>query len=66
MQLFRGTTTVRFASPVEFRAGGTALVRLSGALLDGLPRHPAVAERIVKGGTWRDGALQIAARGFGD
>ena len=66
VQLFRGTTTVRFASPVEFRAGGTALVRLSGALLDGLPRHPAVAERIIKGGTWRDGALQITAQGLGD
>ena len=59
VQLFRGTTTVRFPSPVEFGAGGTALVRLSGALLDGLPRRPAVAERIIRGGTWRYGALQI-------
>lgn len=66
VQLFRGTTTVRFASPVEFRAGGTALVRQSGALLDGLPRHPAVAERIIKDGTWRDGALQITAQAVND
>jgi hypothetical protein len=66
VQLFRGTTAVRFASPVEFGRGAAALVRLSGALLDGLPRHPAVAERIIKGGIWRDGALQIIARGWGD
>src|SRR5580704_14113391 len=66
VQLFRGTTTIRFASPVEFRPGGSALVRLSGALLDGLPRHAAVAERIVKGGTWRDSALQITAHAVND
>jgi hypothetical protein len=66
VQLLRGTTTVRFASPVGFRAGGTALVRLSGPLLDGLPRHPAVAERIIKVGTWRDGALQITAQAVSD
>jgi hypothetical protein len=66
VQLFRGTTAVRFASPIEFRAGGTALVRLSGALLDGLPRRQAVAERIIKGGTWHDGALQITAQAVND
>jgi len=61
VQLFRDTTTVRFTSPVSFRAGGTALVRLSGAALDGLPRRPAVAERIVKERAWRHGWLQITA-----
>jgi hypothetical protein len=66
VQLFRGITTVRFPSPVEFRAGGSALVRLSGALLDGLPRHAAVAERIIKSGTWCDGALQITAQAVSD
>jgi hypothetical protein len=30
VQLFRGTTTVRFASPVGFRAGWTALVSRPG------------------------------------
>ena len=61
VQLFRDTTTVRFTSPVSFSAGGAALVRLTGAALDGLPRRPAIAERIVKEGTWRHGALQITA-----
>jgi hypothetical protein len=67
VQLFRGMTTVRFASPVSFRGGGgTALVRLSGAALDGLPRRPAVAERIAKEGTWRYGSLQITAHAVND
>jgi quercetin dioxygenase-like cupin family protein len=38
----RPTTAVRFPSPASFKAAGTALVRLSGAPLDGLPRRPAV------------------------
>lgn len=67
VQLFRGTTAVRFTSPVSFRAlRGTALVRLSGAAVDGLPRRPAVAERIAKEGTWRYGALQVTARAVND
>jgi hypothetical protein len=61
VQLFRDITTVRFTSPVSFSAGGAALVRLSGAALDGLPRCPAIAERIVKEGSWRHGGLQITA-----
>jgi hypothetical protein len=32
VQLFRGTTTVRFSSPVTFRGEGKALVRISGPL----------------------------------
>jgi hypothetical protein len=59
LQLFRGTTAVRFSSPVAFNTGGTALVRLSGASLDGLPRRAAVARLITKDGTWRYGALQV-------
>jgi len=66
VQLFRGTTTVRFTSPVFFRGTGTALVRLSGAALDGLPRRAAVAERIAKEGAWRYGSLQITARAVND
>jgi hypothetical protein len=60
VQLFRETTTVRFASPVSFEEGDwSTLARLSGAVLDGLPRRPAVAERIARGATWRHDALQI-------
>jgi hypothetical protein len=67
LQLFRGTTAVRFTSPVSFELlGGTALVRLSGPALDGLPRRPAIAERIAKEGTWRDDSLQITARAVND
>jgi hypothetical protein len=62
VQLFRGTTTVRFASPVSFRAGGRALVNFSGEALDGLPRRAAVAERILRNSSWRHGSLQIATQ----
>jgi len=61
VQLFRGSTTIGFSSPVSFRSGGTALVRLSGAVLDGLPRRAAVAERIAKNSSWQHGSLQITA-----
>jgi len=66
VQLFRSTTTVRFTSPVSFHGDGTALVRLSGRALDGLPRRPAVAEQIAKKATWRYGALQVTARAVND
>ena len=60
VQLFRGTTTVRFTSPVSFRIGGRTLVHLSGAALDGLPMRTEVAERILRNSSWRRGSLQIA------
>jgi hypothetical protein len=66
VQLFRGTTFVRFTSPVSFRSGGRALVRLSGAALEGLPRRDAVAERILRYSTWRDGSLQIATQAINE
>jgi hypothetical protein len=66
VQLFRDTTTVRFASPVSFGGAGTALVRLSGAALEGLPRPAAVADRIASGATWRHDSLQITAYAFSD
>lgn len=66
VQLFRSTTTVRFTSPVSFRAGGRALVRFSGAALDGLPRRAAVAERILMNSSWRHGSLQIATWAVND
>jgi hypothetical protein len=59
VQLFRGTTNVRFPSPVSFNTTGTALVRLSGAPLGALPRRPEVARLIAKDATWRYGALQV-------
>ena len=66
VQLFRETTTVRFTSPVSFRGGGAALVRLSGAALEGLPRRAAVADRIASGATWNHDALQITAYAVND
>jgi hypothetical protein len=51
--LVRNSTTVRFASPVIFRGGGFALVRLSGSPFDSLPQRPAIAERILTGAHWR-------------
>ena len=62
VQVFRDKTTVRFSSPVNFRGGGgTALVRMSGAALEGLPRRAAVANLIQAESAWRDNALQITA-----
>jgi hypothetical protein len=66
VQLFRGTTAVRFASPVTFRSGGQALVRLSGAALEGLPRRPPVANLIQAGSTWHDNALQLTVFAVND
>lgn len=62
VQLFRDKTTVRFTSPVSFRAGGRALVHFSGAALEGLPRRTAVAERILRNSSWSNGSLQIASQ----
>lgn len=66
VQLFRGTTAIRFTSPVTFRGGGKALVRLSGAALEGLPRRLAVANLVQAGSTWRDNALQVTAFAVND
>jgi len=66
VQLFRGTTTVRFSSPVTFRGGGKALVRLSGAALEGIPRRAAVANLIQTGSAWHDNALQLTALAVND
>jgi hypothetical protein len=60
VQLFRDKTNVRFTSPVEFHGGATALVRLNGPALHGLPRRLAVAKRIINVGessTWENGAM---------
>jgi len=50
---------LRFDSPVEID-GGQLLLRLGGALFDGLPRRPEVAELISSGSTWREDDLQLA------
>jgi hypothetical protein len=66
VQLFRDSTTVRFTSPVSFSGEGSALVRLSGPALEGLPRRPAVAKLITKYGIWRYDSLQIGTRAAND
>jgi hypothetical protein len=66
VQLFRGPTAVRFASPVRFRATGKSLVRLSGTALEGLPRRAPVATLIERTGVWRYDSLQITARAAND
>jgi hypothetical protein len=66
VQLFKGTTAVRFSSPVTFRGGGKALVRISGAALEGIPRRTAVANLIQAGSEWRDNALQLTAFAVND
>jgi hypothetical protein len=48
VQLFKDTTTVRFASPVPFRGPGRVLVRLSGAPY-ALPERARVASLITTG-----------------
>jgi hypothetical protein len=43
-QVFAGTTTARFSSPVHFHASGGTLVRISGAPLDRLPKRDCLAQ----------------------
>jgi hypothetical protein len=59
VHLLRGSTTVRFSSPVTFRGGGLAVVQLSGSPFDSLPMRAAVAGRIANGAGWHQNALQI-------
>lgn len=66
VQLFRGATDVRFTSPVSFRGDGTALVRISGAALEGLPRRAPVAALVERNLTWHRDALQFRARAVND
>jgi len=66
VQLFRGKTAVRFSSPVTFRGEGKALVRISGAALEGLPRRGAVANLIQPESVWRDNALQLNSLAVND
>lgn len=66
IQLFRGTTAVRFSSPVTFGGEGKSLVRISGAALEGLPHRAAVANLIQAGSAWRDNALQLTAFAVND
>ncbi|MGO4856256.1 hypothetical protein [Arthrobacter sp. 2MCAF14] len=59
VHIFKDTTTVQFSSPVVFRGGGNALLRLNGAPFEGLPRHKNVASLIAKGATWHKDSLQL-------
>lgn len=57
--LFSGESSIRFASPVEFRGPGKTLVRLSGTAFDDLPRHPVVADMIQNGAIWHRDSIQL-------
>jgi hypothetical protein len=59
IHIFAQGSTVRFASPVEFRAGAT-LMRLGGTPFNGLPRRKVVAQQVHPGAIWREDAVQIS------
>jgi hypothetical protein len=60
IHVFEHGATVRFASPVELRAGYT-LIRLGGVPFRGLPRRPAIARLVEANATWREDAIQLNA-----
>lgn len=53
-----GTANLRFESPVAID-NGLVLLRLGGALFEGVPRRPEVAELIASGSSWRENDLQL-------
>jgi hypothetical protein len=59
-QVFDGTTTARFSSPVHFHASGGTLVRISGAPLDRLPKRDCLAKEVHPNAEWRGPALQLS------
>lgn len=63
VHLFRRGATVRFDSPVKFRAGDT-LVRLESPILEGLPRRPSVAALVHETAAWKDDSIQLEMRGY--
>jgi hypothetical protein len=58
---FTDDTRVRFASPVRFNSFGQVLIRLWGPPFDKLPQREVVAEHVMHGASWRQGAIQIPA-----
>lgn len=58
IHIFNNDATVRFPSPVQFRAGNT-LLRFGGTPFNGLPRRPAVAKLVDPSAIWRGDAIQI-------
>ena len=61
VQVYRQGTEVEFESPVKFNGPGDLLIRLQSDLLDGLPKHPAVAAMIHEDADWHGDRLQICA-----
>jgi hypothetical protein len=59
VHIFQDSTTIQFESPVVFRGGGSALLRISGTPFDGLPRRSNVASIIAKGATWHEEGIQL-------
>jgi hypothetical protein len=57
--LVSGTTTVRFASPVEFTTGGLVLIRMWGAPFESLPKRPEIATAVKADSVWSHGAIQL-------
>lgn len=55
-----GDTAMRIPSPVVFRESGSALLRISGPPLDGLPQRQAVASLMGPPGTWREHSIQFS------
>lgn len=53
-------TILRVESPVRFTGSGYALVRLSSAAFEHIPRVPATATTFMRNATWVGSALQIA------
>lgn len=57
--VYDGACALEFPSPVPFTMAGMTLLAVGGPGMAGLPRLPAVAELVKKGGAWRDNGLQI-------
>ncbi|TJZ97125.1 hypothetical protein [Actinacidiphila oryziradicis] len=59
VQVFSGESMMRFASPVQFHGPARALVRISGSLLEGLPRRAGIAAMIDSDAQWRGDGIQL-------
>jgi hypothetical protein len=57
--VYDGACALEFPSPVPFTMAGMTLLVVGGPAMAGLPRRPAIAELVKKGGIWRDNGLQI-------
>jgi hypothetical protein len=55
-----GHVILKVSSPIAFSNGEYTLLRMKSNLFDGLPKRNVLAEKIVKNGLWRQGAVQIS------